>query len=174
MRSYKYKSSGLCGTHYERLRRNGNLETLIEQHGMKGTPTYRSWFAMKRRCLIKDDKDYPNYGARGIDIDPRWIGSFKSFMEDMGLRPDGTTLDRIDNDLGYWPSNCRWGSQEQQNNNRRDNRIISYNNKTMTLAQWSRVLGINYQTLRSRLDKGWPVEEAFIPLWQSNIFESNK
>ena len=79
---------------------------------------YRSWRAMKGRCLNPNDPAYKRYGGRGISIDPLWL-SFETFLADMGARPEGTTLDRIDNDKGYSPDNCRWATNAQQNRNRR-------------------------------------------------------
>lgn len=92
-------------------------------HGMSPrgprTPTYRSWRAMKNRCGNSNHADWPRYGGRGIDIDPRWVASFEAFLADMGERPDGLSIDRIDNERGYWPDNCRWATLIEQRNNQR-------------------------------------------------------
>ena len=81
------------------------------KHGMKGTPTYRSWNSMKSRVHYREDDTY-----RDVDMDPRWE-DFQTFWADMGTRPDGMTIDRIDNARGYWPDNCRWATKEQQRQN---------------------------------------------------------
>jgi hypothetical protein len=88
-------------------------------HGMEGTPTYRSWDAMKQRCTNLNNPHYADYGGRGISVCDRWLNSFKAFLEDMGEKPDGLTLDRIDNDGDYTPANCRWATYSEQNLNKR-------------------------------------------------------
>lgn len=92
-------------------------------HGYSGDTTYRAWNAMKHRCLCKTSKEYPNWGGRGITICPQWIDSFETFLKDMGERPKGMSLDRIDNNGNYEPSNCRWATHSQQMKNRRPFKI---------------------------------------------------
>lgn len=89
------------------------------RHGMAGTPTYTSWYAMRSRCNSVTDERYPDYGGRGIKVSDRW-NSFSNFLEDMGLRPEGTTLDRIDVDGNYEPGNCRWATPLEQAQNKRN------------------------------------------------------
>jgi hypothetical protein len=86
--------------------------------------------------------------------------SFENFLSDMGVRPENTTLDRIHNDLGYSPGNCRWVSRSNQQNNRRCNVVVEFQGRTQTLAQWAREVGLPFSTIRYRLRKGWPVERA--------------
>lgn len=132
-------------------------------HGMTKTPEYRSWIHMRERCYCSKDKDYKNYGGRGIKVCDRWLNSFENFFADMGLRPSGKhTLDRYPNKNGdYEPGNCRWATQKQQQNNRTNNRMIEYNGSILTLSQWSEKLGIKGTTISERLNiRGWTIEEA--------------
>jgi len=90
----------------------------------------------------------------------RWLESFENFLADMGERPAGMTLDRYpDKNGNYEPGNVRWATDEKQSNNRRTNRLMTMNGETMTLSQWSRRTGIPQGTLRSRYERGWPVEK---------------
>lgn len=89
------------------------------KHGWAGTPTFNTWSSMHSRCRDEGNASYPHYGGRGITVCERW-NDFSNFLEDMGERPEGKTLDRIDNDGSYEPVNCRWATKEQQTANRRD------------------------------------------------------
>jgi len=115
---------------------------------------------MRRRCLDKNFKDYPNYGGRGIEVCERW-NSFENFLADMGKRPPGMTLDRIDNDGDYEPGNCRWASHRTQMNNTRKNRFLTYGGKTASLSDWARHVGITPTCLSMRLRVlHWPLAKA--------------
>lgn len=87
-------------------------------HGMTGTRTYVSWKRMKERCYRKQAVNYPRYGGRGIRVCKRWYHSFSAFLQDMGERPPGMTLDRIDSNGHYTPSNCKWSTTMEQHENR--------------------------------------------------------
>ena len=130
------------------------------KHGYYGTPTYKSWDKMMQRCTNQKCKEYVWYGQRGITICEEWK-DFANFLSDMGERPAGTSIDRIDVNKGYFKANCRWASAEVQANNTRRNERIVYNGETKTIAEWAKLKGIEYDILYSRLKKyGWSVEKA--------------
>lgn len=120
----------------------------------------RSWENMLARCQNKDHKSYPRYGGRGITVCARWLSSFVNFANDMGLRPAGCTLDRIDSNKNYTPENCRWATMIEQGNNRCDNRVIEFSGERLTVMQWSRRLNIRPDTIYQRLRRGCSVEMA--------------
>lgn len=125
-----------------------------------GKSTVRAWMSMVSRCYNQDNKHYKDYGGRGITVCDRWLSHNGStyFVSDMGLKPSAKhSLDRIDNSLGYSPENCRWATPEIQSRNRRNVIVITHLGKTLCLKQWSRELGIHYQTLRQRIRRGWPL-----------------
>lgn len=133
----------------------------ITTHNNTGTPEHAAWNAMKSRCYTKSNVGYPYYGGRGIAVCERWRNSFENFLADMGHKPTPAhSLDRIDPNGDYCPENCRWAVLETQANNRRDNRFLTFNGKTQTVAQWAREVGLNKNALISRLEWGWPIEDA--------------
>jgi hypothetical protein len=121
--------------------------------------TYDTWYSMVRRCTNSEDKSFNDYGGRGIDVAPEWL-AYSGFVADMGERPSGLQLDRIDNDLGYCKSNCRWATALQNGNNKRNNVCITARGETRSLSEWSRVLGKPFSTLFSRHYRGWPAERV--------------
>ena len=122
-------------------------------------PTYSCWSAMMQRCLNTQRRNYSNYGGRGITVCAEWR-DFRNFLRDMGERPDGKTLDRIDNDGPYAPWNCRWLSFKDQQNNKRTNRLLTAFGRTQTLTQWAEEVGITPSGLSNRIGRGMAVETA--------------
>lgn len=126
-------------------------------------PYNRTYTSMVCRCENPASNRYAIYGARGVRVCSRWRKrkeGFWNFVVDMGERPEGFTLDRIDSDGDYEPSNCRWADRFQQARNRKTNRVISYKGKTQTLVEWSEELGIELTILTSRLYNGWTEHRA--------------
>lgn len=132
-------------------------------HGLSGSPTRKSWEAMIRRCTVAHDKDYPNYGGRGITVCERWLTSFPDFVQDMGVRPKGKTLGRVDNNGAYEPHNCRWETAREQGNNRRSSRKITIGDRTLSIAELAAELRISPQTISYRLKAGWTAEQIADP-----------
>lgn len=133
------------------------------KHGYHKTKTYKVWSSMRERCLNKKHKNYNDYGGRGIYICPRWLDKekgFLHFLSDMGDKPDGYQIDRIDNDGGYSPENCRWVTSKENNRNRRSNKLITYNGISKCVAEWADFLGIDRKTLQMRLN-AWDVKKSF-------------
>jgi hypothetical protein len=132
-----------------------------EMHGAKNTPEYRVWNHVKDRCGNPNNTAYDYYGGRGITVCDRWRDSFQNFFDDMGPRPSPKhSIDRVDNDKGYCPENCRWATKEEQANNTRTNVLLEWNGRTQTLAQWARETGIDDGVIGSRLRANWPIERA--------------
>lgn len=105
-----------------------------ETHGYWGTPTYRAWAGMLDRCDRQSRQGYENYGGRGITVCEKWRDSFVAFLKDMGEKPEGLTLDRIDNDGNYGPDNCRWATREVQSRNQRLRKV---NRSGMPGVRWT-------------------------------------
>lgn len=131
------------------------------KHGMGRTPTYATWSGMKTRCYNTQNDAYKSYGERGITVCDRWLESFSAFLNDMGERPKGKSLDRINNDGPYSPENCRWATRTQQSNNTRRNVRILFNGREMTVSEWAKSLGVSREMLANRLSRGWPISRTF-------------
>lgn len=139
-------------------RRKAGLNT---QHGLSQTKEYDIWRGMIRRCHDSKNAAFANYGARGIFVCDRWRRSFTAFVKDMGQRPEGCSLDRIDNNRGYELSNCRWASRREQNKNTRKNRYFTAFGKAQHLSAWAKEYNIELTTVRHRIDKlGYSMEQA--------------
>lgn len=132
-------------------------------HGQTHTRLYRIWAAMKNRATNPNSPDYTHYGGRGITICSEWLHDFAAFR-DWALShgyADDLSIDRIDNDKGYSPDNCRWATRKEQDENRRCNHLITYKGETKTLNQWAEQFHIPYGTLHQRLTRyGWSIEKA--------------
>lgn len=131
----------------------------LVKHGRSNTPIYNLYRAMRSRCENPNSDAYADYGGRGITVCERWL-SFENFYSDMGDRPDGFSIDRIDNSKGYSPDNCRWADRKTQARNKRGLRMITAFGKTMPMCEWSDKSGIKLSTIWARLKKGMPPEEA--------------
>ncbi len=173
---------GYCYMHKTRLKRTGEVgeaesrRTRYEKHGYSEDPLYRVWNSMRQRCYLKTCQNYKRYGAKGTVVCAGWSNSFKSFLEDMGMRPstDNTryTVERIDNNGHYscghcddckkngWKANCRWATYREQGYNKSTNRHLTYKGKTQTIVQWADEIGMPPNTLFRRLYRGWSPEKT--------------
>ena len=131
-----------------------------ERHGFRGTTEYSIWLNMKQRCLNPKNKAFAHYGGRGISVCESWKNSFSSFLDYVGPRPPGLTIDRIDNNGNYEPGNVQWATAKTQTENRRSTRLLTYKGMTLPMLVMARHLGVNQWGFRSRIDKGDSVEEA--------------
>ena len=119
------------------------------------SPTYVSYRAMLDRCYREKNAKYSSYGGSGISVCDRWRVSFENFLADMGERPKGTSIDRINGLGNYEPGNCRWATAKDQQHNIKSNHMISFGGKTMCISDWSRETGIPTASLYYRLKAGW-------------------
>lgn len=149
-----------CGCSRAKIRiRHGHTKFRLNgKHFM--SPTYISWTAMRQRCQNKKHTAYQKYGGRGITVCARWQ-KFDNFLEDMGLRPPGTSIDRLDNDKGYSKENCRWATGGEQSNNTSRNVYVEWNGQKLTASQLSRKLKVSSHAIKARLLRGWTSEEVF-------------
>ena len=128
-----------------------------EKHGLSKTKTYKIWSGMLSRCYTPSATGFANYGGRGISVCDRWR-IFDNFIADMGECPEGSSIDRIDANGNYEPSNCRWSSRKEQNRNQRDLVMLTLHGRTQCVAAWGEELGITAGTIHSRIRYGWDVE----------------
>lgn len=124
------------------------------RHGMKKMPIYQLWQNMLNRCRNQNMEAFKNYGGRGITVCDRWL-SFENFYADMGDRPPGKSLDRLDNDKGYSPENCAWRTRKEQGLNTRVNRLVTIEGVTQPLGYWCQHYGVPRKRVTSRLQRGW-------------------
>lgn len=132
-------------------------------HHLSNTKLYNIWYKMKQRCYCIEDEAYKYYGGRGIGICKEWVNDFVCFYNwayTNGYKK-GLTIERINNEKGYSPTNCKWATAKEQANNRRSCRVYTYNGKTLNLMQWCKELDLPYKTIHSRLYKsGWSFKKA--------------
>ncbi len=152
------KASQSCGCVQKEF-----ISKLTERHGEsrkgKATLEYVSWMSLKNRCNNKKGQNYKDYGGRGITVCDRWMQCFENFLEDMGRRPTPQhSIDRIENDKGYYKENCRWATGKVQTNNARSNVMIEYNGERMTASQWDDRLGFKKGTVWNRHYRGWDIQ----------------
>ncbi len=134
-----------------------------------GTETYKSWQHMIHRCFSAKSGNFKNYGGRGITVCARWM-EYENFLTDMGTKPQGKTLDRIDNNKNYGPDNCRWSTRAEQDRNRRNSAFLTVNGRTMVVADWERERGLKHGVIWKRINYGgWSIEDAVLkPLCRTN------
>jgi len=137
-----------------------SIKTHGHRSGSKPSKTYKTWEGMKYRCNNPKFIGHKNYYDKGITFCKRWL-KFENFLKDMGIRPEGKTLDRIDGKRGYSKSNCRWATPTEQLRNTSANNLITYKEKTQCLASWVDELKINRGTLRRRLRNWKDIEKSF-------------
>lgn len=131
-------------------------------HNGSKTRLYGIWCGIRKRCDYPKDKNYEIYGGRGIKVCDEWQSyePFRDWAMANGYSAE-LTIDRIDCNGDYEPNNCRWATLKEQANNKRSNHFISFNGKTLSMREWAALLGVNYGSLRSRIQRGWSVERAF-------------
>lgn len=129
-------------------------------HGLSNLPEYSIWLGIKGRCLCKTMHDYKSYGGRGITLCKRWL-VFENFIKDVGARPTNLhTIERIDNNGGYYQSNCQWVTRKVQARNKSNVPLFEYNGQYKSIAEWAEIYQIHPETLRKRVRSGWDMEVA--------------
>lgn len=124
--------------------------------------TYQTWQDMKQRCYNQNNHNYHRYGARGIAVCKPWM-QFENFLRDMGERPEGLTLERLDSNGHYTPENCRWATRAEQGRNREGCVHLEYDGKRMTVEEWGREIGKHPTTIRLRIKSGYPLHLVLYP-----------
>ena len=153
----------VCGCHLRSGASTGCLRHNQETHGKSHTPEYYAWHNMLGRCRNPNHPLYPAYGGRGVYVCDKWK-AFEAFFSDIGPRPSRRhSLDRIDNSGNYEPGNVKWSTSRQQTRNTRRTHLISHDGKVMCLTDWANTTGVAVSTLRNRLKRGIPMEQALQP-----------
>lgn len=164
-RNLRSGESRSCGCLFLEVAAEKGRRLMGATHGKTGTPTYTVWVGMKQRCLNADDPKWGDYGGRGIKVCDRWRDSFTNFLADMGEKPSPQhSLDRWPDVNGdYEPSNCRWATQYQQQNNRRNNRMVMCDGALMTASEAARRHGLSPSLVHERMSRGIAGERLFLP-----------
>jgi hypothetical protein len=150
----KTKSCGCIRSDYSASQTHGHTK------GKKFSPEYHSWASMITRCTNPKAESYPDYGGRGIQVCERWR-TFQNFLDDMGARPRGMTLERNEVNGNYEPTNCVWATLRKQTNNSRRNTVLEYDGRRQTISEWAEEFGLAYNTLFARVVRlKWPAERA--------------
>jgi len=138
---------------------NEILGNRVRTHGAKGTPEYKTWLAMNARCNNPNTSNYDHYGGRGVLVCDRWT-NFENFYQDMGPRPEGTTIDRENSNGNYEPGNCRWATSTEQARNKRNTRLLMVDGKQVPLVEECEKLGVSSQLVYRRMKRGMSFEKA--------------
>jgi hypothetical protein len=128
-------------------------------HGKSRSRTYNIWCGIITRCTNQNTRYFKHYGGRGISICERWL-TFENFLSDMGECPSGLSIDRINVNGNYEPSNCRWADTKTQQRNTRKNRLLTHNNQTHCVSEWAEICGINQRVIKDRIRLGWDAKTA--------------
>lgn len=145
-----------CYTKEVTAKRNATRDFLVVRNARE----YAVWFGMRARCHNPDHIGYADYGGRGIAVCERWRESFEAFLEDMGKRPAGMSIDRIDNDGPYAPDNCRWATQKEQMRNTSRNHYVEANGERLIVTDWAAKTGISVALIHDRIKRGWSEADA--------------
>lgn len=150
-----------CGCQRPTQLAAGRAALTVHGHsGLIQSPTYRTWHKMKQRCLNPQSSHFHLYGGKGVVICARWL-AFENFLSDMGERPVGESIDRIDSNGNYEPGNCRWATPREQGNNTNRNVFLEHEGERLTVAEWARKWGLPPHVVHSRVVKmGWSMERA--------------
>lgn len=147
-----------CGCFHREI--SSSICKARKTHGRTGTKIYWTWRHILSRCYKPQTAQYRNYGGRGIIVCERWH-KFENFFSDMGHPPSPNhSIDRIDNNGNYEPSNCRWATPKEQGNNTRANKVLFFNGESLTLTQWSEKAGLSMSTVSRRIQRGWDIQAA--------------
>lgn len=160
-------NSKSCGCHKRKVSRAS-----LFKHGKSDTSVFYVWSNMVRRCHSPSNRAYRNYGARGITVCDRWR-TFENFYADMGDRPEGLTLERIDNKKGYSPENCRWATRKEQGRNRRGLHKIPHEGRLITANELAEIAGMPAARIHARIKLGWPTDKLTLPI-HSRIASQNR